>query len=162
MKINLAIIQDVALALAEYRDDEDLFLDTLDGETDVIDIVDMLIEQAHEAEALASAIKAREQALKVRRERLEKRVEVARDGIVKVLAAADLKKLERPSATVSRRAGSVSVEIFDGLEIPTQLLTEKITYSPDKKAIKAMLEAGEVVPGARLTTGQETLTMRVA
>jgi hypothetical protein len=161
MMIPVALIQDIALELAQYRDDEDLFLDTLDGETDILDIVDALIEEVQQSAALANSIKDREAILKQRRERIESRAAAARDGLLKVLAAADLKKVERPSATVSRRAGSMSVAIVDETEIPTQLLVEKITYSPDKKAIKAALDAGENIPGAILRRGNETIMLKV-
>lgn len=161
-RVPVALIRDIALELAEYRDDEELFLDTIDGETDMLDFVDaLLIERTH-AEALAEAIKAQEARLKARRERIMNRAEAAKRGILAMMQAADIKKLERSLATVSRRAGSVSVQITDEEDLPTQLLTQKITYAPDKAAIKAQLEAGETVPGAILRRGDETLTIRGA
>ena len=159
-RIPLAMIRDIAAALAEYRDDEEAYLDTLDGETDAVDIIDHLIEQSQHATAMVVAIKAREDALKARRERIAARAEAAKDALQEVLEAIDLRKVERPSATVSRRAGSVSVVIENEDEIPSQMMTVKTTSAPDKKAIRQHLEAGETVPGARLRRAPETVTIR--
>jgi hypothetical protein len=52
-----------------------------------------------------------------------------------------------------------SVVIEDEASIPSQLC--KVVKSPDKSAIKAALEQGEVVPGASLSAPSQTLTVRV-
>jgi hypothetical protein len=161
-KVPAALIRDIALDLAEYRDDEEFFLDTLDGETDIVDLTDALLIERIQAEEMAEAIKAQEARLRARRMRIEGRAEAAKRSILLILQSADLKKIERPLATVSRRAGAVSVKITDEEDIPSQMMIEKITYTPDKKAIKAQLDAGEKVPGAELVRGEETIMIRGA
>jgi len=54
----------------------------------------------------------------------------------------------------------MSVQIVNEDSVPTQLC--KIVRSPDKTAIKKLLEAGEVVPGAQLQRGADGVTVRVA
>jgi hypothetical protein len=76
-----------------------------------------------------------------------------------VMEAIGLRKIERPLATLSMRNGPASVSIYDAEAVPTQLC--RITRSPDKTAIRAQIEAGEAVPGAELTPGKGTLSVRV-
>jgi len=47
----------------------------------------------------------------------------------------------------------------DETAIPSQLC--KTTVTPDKSAIKAALEQGEIVPAASLSAPSQTLTVRV-
>ena len=140
-------------------EDDDAFLDTLDGETDAVDMADRMLARLMEVEMLSEAAKAQEAALKARRARLDARVDHIRAGIGQLLDAMGVKKLERPLATVSRLQGRVSVRIDDDDAIPTQLC--KIMRSPDRAAIKLQLEAGEVVPGASLVRGEDSVSVRV-
>lgn len=158
---NLPLIAVMAEALAPYRDDEETYIDTLDGETDILDLLDRELEAMQSDEAMAAAIKAREADLKARRERIEMRAEARRGNLRLILQHAALSKAERPAATVSIRPGNLSVKILDEAEIPSQLMRERVTRSPDKAAIKAQIEAGEAVPGAALERGEDTVTVRV-
>ena len=162
-RISIDLIREVAADIAAYRDeDEATFWDTLDGETDAADVLDALIaDQARDA-ALIEAMKAHEAQVKVRRQRIEMRQDAARRMIGRILGAAGVKKAERPLATVSVRDGNLSVRITDEASIPTQLCTVKTITAPDKAAIKAQLEAGEVVPGAELARGDAIVTVRAA
>lgn len=161
IRVDLPLVQRIAAELrAMLGDDFDdaTFLDTLDGETDAGDVADRLIAAALDAEAMAEAIKAQEADLKARRERIAARGEAYRRQLLSLLDATGLKKLERPRATISRRAGLPSVRITDETAVPTQLC--KTTITPDKAAIKAQLLAGEAVPGAEIVMGDDGVTVR--
>lgn len=164
MRIDAAYIarmsEEIRAHLGEDFDAE-TFLDTLDGETDALDLADRMIADEAECAALVEAIRAQEAALKLRRERMGFRRDAMRAQMLALLDAMGEKKLVRPGATISRRAGSVGVEIVNEADIPSQLLTVKTTTAPDKKAIRDQLEAGEDVPGARLTRGPDGVTVRV-
>lgn len=157
----LALIAHIADELEQYRDDEEAFWDSLDGETDALDIIDRLLLGRATDLATADGIRAVIDGLGQRKARLEARAKTSTRLIGQVLDAAGMKKAERPAATVSKRAGNVSVSIDDEAEIPSQLMREKVTRSPDKVAIKKQLEAGEAVPGASLTTGEDIILVRV-
>lgn len=161
MNAHLTLIEAVAALLQPYADDEDLYQDMIEGETDALDLLDSQIASMQNDEALAEAIKAQEANLKARRERIEWRADAHKKAALLIMNAAGLKKAERPRATISVRPGSVSVQITDEAEIPTQLMREKVTRAPDKAAIKAQLDAGETVPGAELVRGAETISVRV-
>jgi hypothetical protein len=162
MLINTSMIAEIATALDEYRDDESTFWDTLDGETDVLDVLDMLIAQTTADNALAASLAAQIEAMGRRKSRIEARAKAAKSSIGMVLSAARMKKAERPAATVSVRAGNLHVKIVDEDDIPTQMKRTITKVSPDKKAIKEHLETGVDVPGAILDMGADIVTVRVA
>lgn len=157
----LPLIAAMAENLAPYRDDEETYLDTLDGETDALDLLDREIAAVQADEALSEAIKSREADLKTRRDRIDMRAEAHRKNLRLILNAMGVQKAERALATVSLRPGTLSVRILDEAEIPSQLMREKVTRTPDKAAIKAQIEAGETVPGAELARGDETIMVKV-
>lgn len=155
----IAAVADMLRGILGDDDDETAWIDSLEAETPVVDLADMLLSRLLETDALADAVKAQEAALKARRSRLEDRGRAIRQSLGALLDAADVRKLERPLGTVSRLAGRMSVVILDEAAIPTQLC--KVVTSPDKGAIKAQLEAGETVPGAALERGADTVSVRV-
>ena len=161
-RIDLNLIRAAAEMLAPYRDeDEQVYLDTLDGETDAMDLLDREIAEMQADEALAEAIKAREADLRARRQRIEMRAAAHKRVAGMILTAAGLKKAERPLATISIRPGNLAVRIVCEEDIPTQMMRERVERSPDRAAIKAQIDAGEHVPGAELERGSDVVTVRV-
>lgn len=163
--INTSLIGIVSDQIREMLGDDfdaETFWDSLDGETDALDIADHVIAKMQDDAALAAATKAQADALSARAKRLSERQNAHKKALLTLLNAAGENKLERPAATVSRRKGSVSVRITDEADIPSQLMTIKTVKSPDKAAIKKQIEADGTVPGAELVRGDETVTVRVA
>lgn len=99
-------------------------------------------------EALAADIKAEEKALKDRREAREKKAEDLRQYLGNSLTAANEAGFETAKVRVSFSKSSAVV--VDEEKLDKAFIREKITteYSPDKKAIKAAIKAGETVTGA--------------
>lgn len=157
----------IARVAAELRDgmgedfDEVAFLDTLDGATDAADIIDWMLGKLSGDVALSDAIASQITDLTARRTRIDARANTMRGRLLTILDATGLKKVERPLATVSRRAGVMSIRITDEAALPSQLCTVKTATAPDKAAIKLQIEAGETVPGAELTRGPDGVTIRV-
>ena len=139
--------------------DAETFMDTLDGVTDAADIADRMIADMLAAEAMGEAIRGEISDLTARRDRYDARKDAFRRQLLSLLDATGEKKMERPRATISRRAGLPSVQITDEAAIPSQLC--KTTVAPDKAAIKAQLLAGETVPGAQIVMGADGVTVRV-
>ncbi|MGI3168417.1 siphovirus Gp157 family protein [Pseudooceanicola sp. C21-150M6] len=161
VRADLKLIERVS---AELRDmlgedfDGETFWDSLDGETDAVDLVDHLLRKALDDKALSEAAKVQAADISERARRIAARSDAQKRAILSILRATGEKKLERPLATVSRRAGGVSLKITDEAAIPSQLTVT--TTSPDKAAIKKALQAGEAIPGAELVTGDETISLR--
>lgn len=143
-------------------DDDPTFFDTLDAACSAVDVgavLDALIEAEQTDRNAAAALRLRICDLKARAERIEGRADALRKTMLAVMQAAGLRKAERPLATLSRRDGGVSVAITDADAVPSQLCI--VTRNPDKLAIRRQIEAGEIVPGAALMRGPETLSVRV-
>lgn len=136
------------------------YWDTLDGETDALDVIDRVLSDRAEALALADAAQAQAKQLEARAKRLTARAAAMDRALLSILDAAGERRVERPAATVSRRAGRMSVAITELHDIPTQLT--RVRVEPDKTLIRKALEAGETIPGAELVRGEDGVTVRVA
>ena len=158
MRIDIAHVAQIAEMLADYADDDEAFLDTLDGETDVLDWLDNAIARQQDDATMAAAIKAREDDLRARRQRIETRTKGRRDVMLAVMKAVGKRKIERPEATLAVQKPRQSVVIYNESEVPSQLC--RVVKTPDKTAIKAQLDAGADVPGAGFAMGDETLMVR--
>lgn len=145
-----------------FGDDDDLIMDTVEGETDVLDKVSRLLRWMALQEANAEALKAVEADFAGRRARYSERVAWARTALSRFMDEVGLPKIERPEATVSMRDGKSSVIYAADFDVekldPSLVKTKK---EPDKAAIKAELDAGRDVVGATLSNGSRVLTVRV-
>jgi len=140
-------------------DDDDCFLDTLDGETDAMDILGKLIQERQEIQAFEAATKDLVKQYQDRAAKLNAKADAISQTIGHLLDAIGEKKVVHPLATVSRTKARQRVVIEDENEIPTQLM--KVKRSPDLTAIKEQLDAGEYVPGATIQLGNPGVTVRV-
>ena len=144
---------------AMVGDDDDCFLDTLDGETDAMDVLGKLIQERQEIQANEVAVKALAKTYQERAAKLNAKADAISQTIGHLLDAIGSKKVAHPLATVSRTKARQSVLVTNPEEIPTQLTKTK--RSPDLVAIREQLEAGEFVPGAEIKLGNPGVTVRV-
>ena len=144
---------------AMVGDDDDCFLDTLDGETDAMDVLGKLIQERQEIQANEVAVKALAKTYQERAAKLNAKADAISQTIGHLLDAIGSKKVAHPLATVSRTKARQSVLVTNPEEIPTQLT--KVKRSPDLVAIREQLEAGEFVPGAEIKLGNPGVTVRV-
>lgn len=138
-------------------DDDDLLLGMIEGETPAGEMLDELLEMEATAEAHMEANKKRIGQLADRNARLARKREAARAGMQALLEAAGLRKMERAAATVSIRNVPPKVLGEDVTELPEDCV--QVVYKPDKKAIKAKLEAGVALPGWALSNGGITIAI---
>lgn len=140
-------------------DDADTFLDTLDGETDALDVLGKLIEERVQAKSFEEANKAIAQQYWDRAKRMVARQEAISQTIGHLLDAIGETKVQHPLATVSRTKARQKVKVVEEGEVPTQLC--KVTTRPDLTAIKAQLDAGVNVPGVEIEIGNPSITVRM-
>lgn len=153
----IAAVADEIRAILGEDFDEQTFIETLDGETDLNELIGALIVQRAGAKAHEDAARVVADVFSARAGRKAERVKAFSLALRAILDAIGEDKIKHPLGTVSRIAPRASVEITDERDVPRQLCR----FSPDKAAIKAALEAGETVPGAALTMGKPGVSVRV-
>ena len=99
--------------------DEQTLADTVEGLTDLHDIVAAIVRAALADEALATGLKGRIAEMQDRLDRLQdcaaKRRRIAKDVMVEL----DIKKITAPDFTVSVRPGMPSLLVFDEASVPS-------------------------------------------
>ena len=150
------IIADLGV-LAE--DDDQLRLDTIEGETPLFDILAQIIRANEEDAILIDGIKVRMDELRTRDGRLKRRVEMRRALLLKALTIADVQSIELPTATISRKALPAQAVVIDEASIPPVYFV-RADPKLDKRALLADLRSGEIIEGATLSNGGEAVQIR--
>lgn len=163
---NLSIEGDAARSLiANIRDvigdDEEMVADAVEGETNLVDVIKSAIDRILELEAHEKAISDQQKALGERKDRFAKQADHIRQAVLVAMGQADLKKLELPTATLSRKALPQKAEIINDADIPSRFWKPS-DPKLDRKALLEALKEKELIPGAALSNGGETLAIRVA
>jgi hypothetical protein len=140
--------------------DEAALRDTLDGETDVYDLMRRLARFTLDAEAMAAAAKARAENLAARKQRYERRAQAARGALFGMLDAMGERRLDDAEFTATISAGRKQVVITDEAAIPDRFWETSRTLK--KADVNAAVKAGEDVPGAMQTNGLPTLTIKAS
>ncbi|MCO5092633.1 siphovirus Gp157 family protein [Bosea sp. (in: a-proteobacteria)] len=152
-------ITDLLSVYPELGEDETLRSDTLEGETDINNILAKLVQEREAAYAMAEGVKAPVNDLRERKARLERRGDGYGEAIERVMAAAGLSKVMLPNATISVSQAAPSVVIKDEDAIPERFV--RIKREIDKAAINAAVKAGEEIPGVVVGNGGQRLMVRV-
>lgn len=142
----------------ELASDDDFLADVIEGETDAPAIMQRLIIERRESLANGEAMDKLANDYAALSDRWTARAEARRKLMGLVLDAVGLRKMTTPAGTVSVSAGRVSLVLADDFTPPQGYARTRI--EPDKTAIKAALEAGEVMPGASLVTGKPIVQVR--
>src|SRR5476651_2425207 len=124
--------------------DEQTLADTVEGLTDLHEIVTAIIRSALQDEALASALKSRISDMQARLERLQdrasKRRQIARDVMVEL----DLKRLDAPDFTASIREGIPALVVIDEDAVP------KSYWEPSEPRLRRQILASDLKQGAEI------------
>lgn len=139
--------------------DERTLADTLEGLTDLHEIVLAIVRSALEDEALAGGLKARivemEQRLGRFEERASKRRGIARDVMIEL----GLKKLVASDFTVSIRNGTPSLVVIEESSIPS-VYWEPRAPRLNKQDLLSDLKNGAAVDGVALSNPEPVLSVR--
>jgi hypothetical protein len=142
----------------ETLEDPELMLVLADGETDLLELLDLMLEADLNDEALISGLKTQKDTLAVRLHRLQERRESRRSILEQALMLLERKSLERPVATLTLSNRPPQLVVDEEAQIPARFFDLKPVLN--KRLTKEALEAGEEVPGTRLSNGSVTLTLR--
>lgn len=139
--------------------DEQTLADTVEGLTDLHEIVQAIIRSALVDEALVRGLKCRISDMQGRLERFEDRASKRRQIAKDVMVQLDLKKISAPDFTATVRDGAPSLIVIDEDKVP------KIYWQPSEPRLKRQqltddLKQGEDIAGAELADPQPILTVR--
>ena len=158
--------QQIALLLVTYpelAEDEQLRVDMIEAETDTLEIIGKLIRNIEDTKALVDGTDARIKEMTERKQRFGRRVDALRNVIRILMDAADLRKLELPTATLyfmnvpPKAIGDF--DIRNNPKLPSEFVR---TYREvDKVRITMALKAGERVEGFELSNAEPSLVIKV-
>ena len=139
--------------------DEQTLADTVEGLTDLHEILTAILRAALEDEALATGLKGRIAEMESRLERLKDRASKRRQIAKDVMVELDLKKLTAPDFTASIRAGMPALVVIDEAAIPS-IFWEPQDPKLNRKGLAAELKQGSEVEGAALSNPEPVLSVR--
>lgn len=154
-----AIRESIMLAFPDLAEDAQAVSDTMEGETDFVELVAAAVEGEAEAKAAAEAVKSRIAELTERKNRWERKAEAEREFALRVMDAAGVQKLTLPEATISIRAQAPSLIISDE-QAAISAGFHKSKIELDRAALKSALQGGAQFPFALMSNGGSGLTIR--
>ena len=139
--------------------DEQTLADTVEGLTDLHEIVQAIIRSALADEALARGLKCRISDMQGRLDRLEDRASKRRQIAKDVMVELDLKKLNAPDFTASIRPGMPALMVLNEDAVP------KTYWEPGEPRLRRQtlasdLKGGAEVAGATLSNPELVLSVR--
>ncbi len=146
--------------LAEHFDlDEQTLTDTLEGITDLHEMIAAVIRSALVDDALSAGLRTRLGEMKERLARLEERGAKKRQLALEVMDEVGLSKLQEPDFTASTRPGSASLVVMSEGDVPAPYW---IPRSPrmDRQALLGELKHGTEIPGVQLNNPKPVLVVR--
>ena len=156
---NYLILADQLKALYQDIDDETL-LDTLEGISDLPELIQGLIRSSLEDEVLISALKQRVEDMQARLSRLKDRFERKRELASWAMANAEILKMQTADFTLSLRQGPPRLDVLDQEKVPAEYLVPQPPRL-DRAGLIGALKRGDVIPGAVLVEGQMHVAVRV-
>jgi hypothetical protein len=139
--------------------DEQTLADTVEGLTDLHDIVVAIIRSALADEALATGLKGRIAEMQDRLERLQDRASKRRQIAKDVMLDLDIKKITAPDFTVSIRPGMPSLLVLDEAAVPS-IYWQPAAPRLDRQGLLDELKDGADIKGATLSNPEPVLSVR--
>jgi hypothetical protein len=140
--------------------EEQTLADTVEGLTDLHEIVAAILRSALADEALSAALRCRIADMQGRLDRLQDRASKRRQIAKDVMVDLGLKTLTAPDFTASVREGLPALVVINEDDVPS------IYWQPGeprlkRQALASDLKQGAEVPGASLSNPEPVLSVRV-
>jgi hypothetical protein len=146
---------------AQYGDiDDETLRDTLEGISELPDLIKEITRSGLEDEAFVVALKSRLEEMQARLDRFKSRAEKKRELVCWAMGSAGIARLQAEDFSVSLRHGSQRLEIIDEEQIPKEFLVP-LPPRLDRSALLSTLKQGTSVPGTMLVHGQPHISVRV-
>ena len=156
--IHYRVVRDRVRALDPDLDEQTLS-DTVEGLTDLHEILAAIVRAALSDAALANGLRCRIAEMQDRLERLQDRAAKRRQIVKDTMVELDVKKLTAPDFTASVRAGLPALVVLDEAAVPS------IYWEPREPRLKRQelaidLKGGTEVAGATLSNPEPVLSVR--
>ena len=139
--------------------DEQTLTDTVEGLTDLHEILAAIVRAALADEALATGLKSRITEMQERLERLQERAAKRRQIVKDAMVELDLKKLTAPDFSVSIRPGMPALMVIDEAAVPS-IYWEPREPRLDRQGLLAELKQGAEITGVTLSNPEPVLSVR--
>ena len=145
---------------ANFADmDEETLLDTIEGITDLHEMIAAVIRPALGDQALQAGLRTRLEEMRQRLARLEERGAKKRQLALEAMCDVGLKRFEQPDFTASARTGTPPLIIVsEGLVPEPYWLPQPPKL--DRQALLTDLKRGAEIPGAQLGNPRPNLAVR--
>ena len=139
--------------------DEQTLADTVEGLTDLHEIVTAIVRAALVDEALAMGLKCRIADMQGRLERLQDRASKRRQIAKDVMVELDLKKITAPDFTVSIRPGMPALLVLDEAAVPS-IYWQPSAPRLNRQGLLSELKDGTKIMGVALSNPEPVLSVR--
>jgi hypothetical protein len=139
--------------------DEQTLADTVEGLTDLDEIVTAIIRSALTDEALVTGLKCRIADMQGRLDRLQDRASKRRQIAKDVMVELDLKKITAPDFTVSIRPGTPALLVLDEAAVPS-IYWEPREPRLNRQELLSELKEGAEIEGVVLSNPEPVLSVR--
>ena len=141
-------------------DDLEVIADTIEGEIDLHRLISWAAEENGRDTAQINGISDYIKRLKDLQDRIEKRVAMRRAAMLTAMQAGEIKRVDSPAGTITRKAVAPKVLILEEASIPAEFWKPS-DPKLDLRAVGEALKAGKTVEGAMMSNGSETIQVRV-
>ena len=141
------------------RIDEQTLADTVEGLTDLHEIIAAIVRAALADEALATGLKSRVAEMDERLNRLQDRAAKRRQIVKEVMVELDIKKVTAPDFTVSLRAGMPALLVLDEAVVPS-IYWQPSAPRLDRQGLLSELKGGAEIDGVALSDPEPVLSVR--
>jgi hypothetical protein len=156
--IHYSTVRDRILA-EDPQIDEQTLADTVEGLSDLHEILSAIIRAALADQALATGLEGRIGEMEARRDRLQDRAAKRRQIAKDVMVALDLKKLSAPDFTASIRPGTPALMVIDEAAVPS-IYWEPREPRLNRQGLVTDLKQGAEVAGVVLSNPEPVLSVR--
>lgn len=139
--------------------DEQTLADTVEGLTDLHEIVTAIVRSALADEALATGLKSRIAEMQDRLDRLQDRASKRRQIAKDVMVELDLKKITAPDFTVSIRPGMPALLVLDEAAVPS-IYWQPSAPRLNRQGLLSELKDGADITGVTLSNPETVLSVR--
>ena len=138
---------------------DDTLTETLEGITDLHEMITAVIRSALVDEALSTGLRNRLNDMKERLARLEERGFKKRKLALEAMDEVGLNKLQQPDFTASTRPGSPSLLVTAESDVPAPYWVPR-PPKMDRQALLGELKRGNEIPGVQLNNPKTVLVVR--